>query len=89
MSEFLKLIFRSSEAVDKDVYKITTLFISKKWYLLLYKRGAIRLKKFNKNRVVISLRTSSKQKAIESANKLTDRLETYWNTLRLALFQTK
>ena len=45
--------------------------------------------KFNKNRVVISLRTSSKQKAIESANKLTDRLETYWNTLRLELFHTK
>ena len=89
MSEFLKLIFRSSGAVDKDVYKITTLFISKKWYLLLYKTGAIRLKKFNKNRVVISLRTSSKQKAIESANKLTDRLETYWNTLRLELFHTK
>ena len=45
--------------------------------------------KFNKNRVVISLRTSSKQKAIETANKLTDRLETYWNTLRLELFHTK
>ena len=45
--------------------------------------------KFNKNRIVISLRTSSKQKAIESANKLTDRLETYWNTLRLELFHTK
>ena len=45
--------------------------------------------KFNKNRVVISLRTSSKQKAIEAANKLTDRLETYWNTLRLELFHTK
>ena len=45
--------------------------------------------KFNKNRVVISLRTSSKQKAIESASKLTDRLETYWNTLRLELFHTK
>ena len=45
--------------------------------------------KFNENRVVISLRTSSKQKAIESANKLTDRLETYWNTLRLELFHTK
>ena len=45
--------------------------------------------KFNKNRIVISLRTSSKQKAIEAANKLTDRLETYWNTLRLELFHTK
>ena len=45
--------------------------------------------KFNKNRFVISLRTSSKQKAIETANKLTDRLETYWNTLRLELFHTK
>ena len=41
--------------------------------------------KFNKNRVVISLRTSSKQKAIESANKLTDRLVTYWNNLSTIL----
>jgi len=28
--EFLELIFQNSEAVDKDVYKITSLFISKK-----------------------------------------------------------
>ena len=45
--------------------------------------------RFNKNRVVISLRTLSEQKAISSANKLADRLETYWNTLRLELFHTK
>ena len=45
--------------------------------------------RFNKNRVVISLRTPSEQKAINSANKLADRLETYWNTLRLELFHTK
>jgi len=45
--------------------------------------------RFNKNRVVISLRTPSEHKAINSANKLADRLETYWNTLRLELFHTK
>lgn len=45
--------------------------------------------RFNKNRVVISLRTPSEQKAVNSANKLADRLETYWNTLRLELFHTK
>jgi len=45
--------------------------------------------RFNKNRVVISLRTPSEQKAINSANKLADRLEMYWNTLRLELFHTK
>ena len=45
--------------------------------------------RFNKNRVVISLRTPSEQKAINSAKKLADRLETYWNTLRLELFHTK
>ena len=45
--------------------------------------------RFNKKRVVISLRTPSEQKAIISANKLADRLDNYWNTLRLELFHTK
>ena len=45
--------------------------------------------RFNKKRVVISLRTTSEQKAIISANKLADRLDNYWNTLRLKLFHTK
>ena len=45
--------------------------------------------RFNKKRVVISLRTTSEQKAIISANKLADRLDNYWNTLRLELFHTK
>ena len=45
--------------------------------------------RFNKKRVVISLRTPSEQKAIISANKLADRLDNYWTTLRLELFHTK
>ena len=45
--------------------------------------------RFNKKRVVISLRTLSKPKALKSAIKLADRLETYWSTLRLELFHTK
>ena len=45
--------------------------------------------RFNKKRIVISLRTPSEQKAIISANKLADRLDNYWNTLRLELFHTK
>ena len=90
MSELIELIFRNLGAVDKDVYKITTLFILKKRYFLFLKTSAIRFKKkFNKNRVVISLRTPSEQKVINSANKLADHLEMYWNTLRLELFHTK
>ena len=45
--------------------------------------------RFNKKRVVISLRTLSEPKALKSAIKLADRLETYWSTLRLELFHTK
>ena len=45
--------------------------------------------RFNKKRVVISLRTLSEPKALISAIKLADRLETYWSTLRLELFHTK
>ena len=45
--------------------------------------------RFNKKRIVISLRTPSEQKAIISANKLADRLDNYWTTLRLELFHTK
>ena len=45
--------------------------------------------RFNKKRVVISLRTLSEPKAIKSAIKLADSLETYWSNLRLELFHTK
>ena len=91
MSEFLEFIFRNSGAVDKDVYKITTLFISEEMVLFISQdRVPSDLQsRFNKKRVVISLRTPSEQKAIISANKLADRLEDYWNTLRLELFHTK
>ena len=47
------------------------------------------LKRFNKDRVIISLRTKSKDKALSSAKTLSDRLERYWDSLRLELFHSR
>ena len=46
-------------------------------------------KRFNKNRVIISLRTKSKDKALRSAKTLSDRLEKYWDSLGLELFHSR
>ena len=45
--------------------------------------------RFNKERVTISLRTRSFTKAEKSAEALSDRLERYWDGLRLEVFHTK
>ena len=45
--------------------------------------------RFNKDRVIISLRTKSQDKALSSAKTLSDRLERYWDSLRLELFHSK
>ena len=45
--------------------------------------------RFNKERVTISLRTRSFNKAEKSAEALSDRLERYWDGLRLEVFHTK
>ena len=47
------------------------------------------LKQFNKDRVIISLRTKSKDKALRSAATLSDRLERHWESLRLELFHSR
>ena len=47
------------------------------------------LKHFNKDRVIISLRTKSKDKALRSAATLSDRLERHWESLRLELFHSR
>ena len=44
--------------------------------------------RFNKERVTISLRTRSQAKAEKSAEALSDRLERYWDGLRLEIFRT-
>ena len=44
--------------------------------------------RFNKERVTISLRTRSQAKAEKSAEALSDRLERYWDGLRLEIFHT-
>jgi len=46
-------------------------------------------KRFNKNRVIISLRTRSQDKALRSAASLSDRLERHWESLRLELFHSR
>ena len=45
--------------------------------------------RFNKERVTISLRTRSFNKAEKSAEALSDCLERYWDGLRLEVFHTK
>ena len=45
--------------------------------------------RFNKERITISLRTRSFNKAEKSAEALSDRLERYWDGLRLEVFHTK
>ena len=45
--------------------------------------------RFNKDRVIISLRTKSQDKALRSAKTLSDRLESYWDSLRLELFHSR
>ena len=45
--------------------------------------------RFNKERVTISLRTRSQVKAEKSAEALSDRLERYWDGLRLEIFHTR
>ena len=45
--------------------------------------------RFNKERVTISLRTRLFNKAEKSAEALSDRLERYWDGLRLEVFHTK
>ena len=44
---------------------------------------------FNKNRITISLRTSSQEKALNSAANMSHRLELYWERIRLENFHTK
>jgi len=46
-------------------------------------------KRFNKKRLIISLRTRSQDKALRSAASLSDRLERHWESLRLELFHSR
>ena len=46
-------------------------------------------KRFNKDRVIISLRTRSQDKALRSAQALSDRLERSWESLRPELFHIR
>ena len=43
-------------------------------------------KRFNKDRVIISLRTRSQDKALRSAQTLSDRLERHWEAYDLSFF---
>ena len=45
--------------------------------------------RFNKDRVIVSLHTRSLRKAQRSAAALSDRLERYWDSIRLEVFHTR
>ena len=45
--------------------------------------------RFNKGRVIVSLHTRSLPKAQRSAAALSDRLERYWDSIRLEVFHTR
>ena len=45
--------------------------------------------RFNKDRVIVSLHTRSLPKAQRSAAALSDRLERYWDSIRLEIFHTR
>ena len=45
--------------------------------------------RFNKGRVIVSLRTRSRDKACRSSKALSDRLERYWESLRLEFFHSR
>lgn len=45
--------------------------------------------RFNKRKIEVSLRTKSEAKALRSAKTLSDRLERYWESLRLELFHSR
>ena len=45
--------------------------------------------RFNRDRVIVSLHTRSLPKAQRSAAALSDRLERYWDSIRLEVFHTR
>ena len=47
------------------------------------------LHRFNKRKVEVSLRTKSESKAAKSAAALSDRLERYWDSLRMEMIYSK
>ena len=47
------------------------------------------LHRFNKRKIEISLRTKSEAKAAKSAAALSDRLERYWDSLRMEMIYSR
>ena len=45
--------------------------------------------RFNKRRIEVSLRTKSEVKATKSASALSDRLERYWDSLRMEMIYSR
>ena len=45
--------------------------------------------RFNKKKIEVSLRTKSESKAAKSAAALSDRLERYWDSLRMEMLYSK
>ena len=80
----------TSGSVNQTVIQNSSYLISRNGIYYYSRRvPADLIKRFNKDRVIISLRTKSKDKALRSATTLSDRLERYWESLRLELFHSR
>jgi len=77
-------------SVNQTMHQTKTYLISRNGIFYYTRRIPKDLQqKFNKDRVIVSLRTKSQDKALSSARTLSDRLERYWESLRLELFHSK
>tara|TARA_A200000113_G_scaffold201804_1_gene195792 strand:- start:785 stop:1129 length:345 start_codon:yes stop_codon:yes gene_type:complete len=76
--------------VNQTVFQNSSYLISRNGIYFYSRRVPADLhKRFNKDRVIISLRTRSQDKALRSAATLSDRLERLWESLRLELFHNR
>ena len=90
MSDFHKyFIYENQECVPYFVPQNTIL---NSWNHVFYFNRRVPLElqsKLNKKRIIISLNTKSITKAQKLSYTISDRLERYWDNLRLDLFHTK
>jgi hypothetical protein len=80
----------TSGSVNQTVIQNSSYLISRNGIYYYSRRVPADLhKRFNKDRVIISLRTRSQEKALRSATTLSDRLERHWESPRLELFHSR
>ena len=83
-------VFYYSGSVSQTVSHQRTYIINRGSVFYFSRRVPSDLKpQFNKNRITVSLRTRSRQKANKLAEVMSQRLELYWERIRLEKFHTK